>query len=159
MANTLVYETDNFILEAVEKPHVTRLDGGHLKITPKHRFADRLELPPRLAVEMAWLTMIAGDAMTTGLRKRGIDIGLINYQDNKNWGVFSPEGPHLHVHLYGRAKNAMIQKYGDACTFPHRETGFYDNFEPLNNDDIIAIQKMLHLLLEQEKYQKSNWHL
>lgn len=159
MANALVYESENFILEAHEKPHVTRLDGGHLKITPKQRFEDRLDLSPSLAVEMAWLTMISGDAMTTGLRKRGIDIGLINYQDNKNWDALSPEGPHLHVHLYGRAKSATIQKYGEACVFPRRETGFYDGFEPLNDDDIAAIQKELSLLLEQEKYQKSHWHL
>lgn len=155
----LIFETNNFVLTSVEKPHITRTDGGHLKITPKERFADRLELSPELAVEMAWFTMLAGEAMTTALRKRGIDIGLINYQDNKNWSVFKPEGPYLHIHLYGRAKDAKIQKYGDACEFPHRESGFYDGFEPLNDEDIKVIQDEINKLLKLEKYSKDNWHL
>lgn len=154
----LVYETDNFTLTAVEKPHVTRTDGGHLKVASKVRYADLLDLTPQLAVEMEWLVMLAGEAMTVGLRNRGIDIGIINYQDNKNWGVFNPDGPYLHVHLYGRAKNAKIHKYGDACTFPHRETGFYDNFEPLNDGDIKEIQKQIEILLKEDKYKKENWH-
>ncbi len=155
----LVFESDNFNLTSVEYPHVTRTDGGHLKITPKVHYADRLELSPELAVEMAWITMLAGEAMTTALKNRGIDIGLINYQDNKNWSVFKPEGPYLHIHLYGRAKDAKIHKYGDACQFPHRETGFYDKFEPLNDGDIKEIQKQIQKLLKQNKYQKENWHL
>lgn len=159
MKDKLVFESENFALTSVEKPHITRTDGGHLKITPIKHFADRLELSPKLAVEMAWLTMLSGEAMTYGLRKRGIDIGLINYQDNKNWSVFKPEGPYLHIHLYGRAKDAKVQKYGDACEFPHRETGFYDKFEPLNDGDIKAIQKEISRLVNTEKYKEENWHL
>jgi diadenosine tetraphosphate (Ap4A) HIT family hydrolase len=158
MADKLIFESDNFSLNAVEYPHITRTDGGHIKITPKIRYADRLDLTPELAVEMAWLTMLAGEAMTKGLRKQGIDIGLINYQDNKNWSVFKPEGPYLHIHLYGRAKDAKINEYGDACQFPHRETGFYDNFEPLNDDDIKAVQNEIKQLLKTDKYQTDRWH-
>ena len=55
-----------------------------------------------------YLTMLIGEAMIIGLNNRGIDIGRINYQDNGNWGVFKPEDPFLHVHLYGRAKSAKI---------------------------------------------------
>jgi diadenosine tetraphosphate (Ap4A) HIT family hydrolase len=159
MSDKLVFETDNLTLFSVEKPHITRTDGGHLKIAPKAHFADRLDLSPELAVEMAWLTMLSGEAMTIGLRKRGIDIGIINYQDNKNWSVFNPEGPYLHIHLYGRAKSAKIQKYGDACMFPHRETGFYDKFEPLNDLDIKSIQNEINILVSSEKYKKENWRM
>lgn len=35
MAN--IYETENFIVEAVGQPHVIREDGGHIKIYPKVR--------------------------------------------------------------------------------------------------------------------------
>ena len=101
--------------------------------------------------------MLIGEAMTTGLINRGIDIGRINYQDNGNWGVFKPEGPYMHYHLYGRAKSAEIHKYGEACYFPFRETGFYDEFEPLNAGDIAEIQKQITTLMSFGKYQFENW--
>lgn len=155
----LVYETENFVVEAVEKPLVSREDGGHITITPKVRVDNLTLLTPRLAIEQMYLTMLIGEAMTIGLNNRGIDIGRINYQDNGNWGVFTPEGPYLHVHLYGRAKSARIQKFGEACNFPFRDTGFYDDFNPLNDDDVLEIQKQITTLLEDDKYHLSNWNL
>ena len=71
------------------------------------------------AIELMRLLIIVGEAMTIVLTKNGIDIGRINYQDNGNWGVFKKEGPYKHFHLYGRAKSAVRQKYGQACHFPH----------------------------------------
>lgn len=154
-----IYETKNFIVEAPDKPHITRTDGGHIKITPKIKVLDRTELSPKLAIELVRLTIIMGRTMSTALKNRGIDIGRINYQDNGNWSVFKPEGPYLHIHLYGRAKNAKIQKYGDACYFPQRNTGFYDNFEPLNDNDIKEIQKQIIIVSQEEKYQDKEWGL
>jgi hypothetical protein len=97
--------------------------------------------------------------MAKGMNNRGVDIGRINYQDNGNWSVFKPEGPYLHIHLYGRAKSAKIQKYGDATNFPQRETGFYDENEPLNDSDIAEIKKQIEEISKQEKYQDSNWNV
>ncbi len=154
----LIYQTDNFIIEAPEQPLVTRTDGGHITITPNKRVGDRTQLEPALAIELMFLTILTGEAMTKGLMLRGIDMGRINYQDNGNWGVFKPEGPYLHYHLYGRAKNAIFHKYGEACQFPFRETGFYDSFESLNREDIEAIQKQIRLLLTHEKYQSAYWN-
>lgn len=154
---SLICQTTNFLVEAPEQPLVTRTDGGHITITPKKRLTDRTQLTPQLAIELMFLTMLIGEAMTEGLQLRGIDIGRINYQDNGNWGVFKPEGPHLHYHLYGRAKNAVFHRYGEACQFPFRETGFYDNFESLNTEDIEEIQKQIQFLLKQEKYQSRHW--
>lgn len=153
----LIYQTENFVVESVDKPLVTRNDGGHISISPKVRVVDRTQLSPHLAIEMIRLTMLIGEAMAIGMNNRGIDIGRINYQDNGNWGVFLPEGPHMHIHLYGRAKSATIQKYGAACSFPFRETGFYDSFEPLNDGDIREIQSQIEILLKKEKYQLSRW--
>jgi diadenosine tetraphosphate (Ap4A) HIT family hydrolase len=102
----LIFESENFIVEAADRPHVDRLDGGHIRILPKARVRDRTQLSPDLAKELMKLTMIAGEAMEMALGRRGIDIGRINYQDNGNWGVFKPEGPYLHLHLYGRARSA-----------------------------------------------------
>jgi diadenosine tetraphosphate (Ap4A) HIT family hydrolase len=154
---SLIYQTENFIVESVEPPLVSRTDGGHLAIVPKVKVKDRTELSPKLATEIMRLTMLVGEAMTIGLNRRGIDIGRINYQDNGNWAVFKPEGPAMHIHLYGRAKSAKVHKYGEACYFPFRETGFYDGFEPLTPDDIAGIQAELEKLLQQEKYKLSNW--
>jgi len=154
---SLIYETNNFLVEAPLQPLVTRTDGGHITITPRIRLSDRSQLSPKLAIELMYLTMLIGEAMTAGLIKRGIDIGRINYQDNGNWGVFKPEGPYLHYHLYGRAKSAAIQKYGEACYFPFRETGFYDLAEPLNKEDIEAIREEIMILLKEDRYQPSHW--
>ena len=157
--NIRIYETQNFLVETLEKPHVSRTDGGHIFISPKVRLLDRTQLSPELAIEMVRLTMIAGEAMATALNRKGIDIGRINYQDNGNWGVFKPEGPELHVHLYGRAKSAVVQKYGEALSFPQPSTSYYDSCEPLSDEDIGDIRKEIELIFEREEYQDHNWHL
>lgn len=155
---SLIYQTQNFVVDAEQKPLVTRKDGGHISISPKTKVNNRSLLTPQLATELMYLTMLVGEAMTIGLNNQGIDIGRINYQDNGNWGVFRPEGPYLHVHLYGRAKSAKINRYGEALKSPFRETGFYDGFEPLNMEDVTEIQGQIALLLKEEKYQPYNWN-
>ena len=87
--------------------------------------------------------------MNTVMNRHGVDIGRINYQDNGNWGVYKPEGSYLHIHLYGRAKSAKTQKYGQACVFPHIEENpeYYKHSKPLNIDDINAIEKEIERLL------------
>lgn len=154
-----IYQTENFIVEAPDAPHVTRTDGGHIKISPKIKVVDRTQLTPELAIELMRLTMIAGEAMAIALNKRGIDIGRINYQDNGNWSVLKPEGPYLHIHLYGRAKSAKINKWGDAILAPQRSTGFYDNFEPLDQEDVAAIKREIESIFSREKYSDKNWGL
>jgi diadenosine tetraphosphate (Ap4A) HIT family hydrolase len=159
MSDKLVYETENFVVEAVEKPHVTRLDGGHLKITPRVRVNDRTKLSPKLAVELMKLTMLVGEAFQIAMNNRGIDVGRINYQENGNWSVKKPEGPYLHIHLYGRAKSAKINKWGDAIFAGHRDTGFYDKFESLDEGDIKEIRKQILLISKQDRYNLKNWSL
>lgn len=154
-----IFQTQNFVVETLGKPHVSRSDGGHIRISPKRRLVDRTQLTPQLAIELMRLTMVVGEAMATALNRRGVDIGRINYQDNGNWGVFNPAGPHFHVHLYGRAKSAKVHKWGDACYFPQRETGYYDRFEPLNDDDILEIRKDIMEIFYREKYRDQDWHI
>ena len=93
----LIYETQNFIVEAPDKPHVDRNDGGHIKILPKVHVVDRQQLSPKLAVEVMRLTVIVGQAMTTAMNKRGVDIGKTNYQDNGNWTVLKRGGVFSHT--------------------------------------------------------------
>lgn len=102
-----IYETENFILESHEHPEVDRLEGGHLKISPKIVVEDRTKLTPKQAIELMRLTIAAGEAMIQAMKQIGVDIGRINYQDNGN------RIPELHIHLYGRAKDAKMQKYGN----------------------------------------------
>jgi diadenosine tetraphosphate (Ap4A) HIT family hydrolase len=148
-----IFETENFIIKAWDpKPHIDRNDGGHIAILPKVRVEDRTKLSPELAKELMKLTMIVGEAMATAMNNHGVDIGRINYQENGNWSVFKPEGPYLHVHIYGRAKSAKKQPYGHALNFPFPSTGFYDTNEPLNEDDIKEIKTEIERLLATEKY-------
>ena len=60
------------------------------------------------------------------------------------------------MQIYGRATTATIQKYGDAVQLPHRETGFYDNFKPLDEEDIKEIRTDIEKLMATEKY-KGAW--
>jgi len=156
---TLIYQTQNFIIEAPEKPHVDRDDGGHIKISPKERLVNRQDLSPKLAIELMRLTMVVGEAMTKVMNEKGVNIGRINYQDNGNWSVFKPEGPYLHIHLYGRAKSAKIHKYGQACYFPHinDQPEYYENFKPLNREDIKDIKKEIESLFKTSKYLDKEW--
>lgn len=156
---SIIYETENFIVEAVERPHVTRADGGHIKIYPKVRKVDRTKLSPKEAIEVMRLTMVVGEVMTKVMNKHGVDIGRINYQDNGNWSVFKPEGPYFHIHLYGRAKSAKIQKYGDGTHFPQPKTGFYDGNEPLSSEDIIEIKAEIDKIFQESRFSNEKWKL
>lgn len=148
----VIYETDHFIVDAPERLFVDRLEGGHVRISPKVKVSDRTKLSPELAKEYMKLSMIVGEAMKLGLQKRGIDIGIINYQDMGNWAVFTPEGPTMHMHIFGRATTATQQRYGEAVQLPQRSSGFYDRFQPLSGDDIAAVQAEIANLVQTEKY-------
>lgn len=158
---TLIYETKDFVVEAVDKPQIDRDDGGHIKIQPKVRTVDRQQLSPKQAIELMRLTIVAGEAMTKVMNEHGVDIGRINYQDNGNWSVFKPEGPYLHVHLYGRAKSAKVHKYGHAIQSPLRKDypEFYENFKPLTKKDVEDIKKEIKKLFTKKKFSDSEWRL
>jgi len=93
-------------------------------------------------------TIIAGEAMKLAMKEIGVNIGRINYQDNGNWT------PHLHIHLYCRAENATMQKYGDPIISGHK-----DEYNPLNIEDIQRIKKHLDNLFNLETFSDSTWGL
>ncbi len=157
----IIFETPDFIVQSAEFPLVDRKDGGHITIDPKFKVSTRQELTPRQAIGLMRLTMIAGEAMATIMNKHGVDIGRINYQDNGNWSVFKQEGPQLHYHLYGRAKSARIQKYGQTLYMPHKDEdpAFYKAYEKLTGQDIDAIGNEMKRLLGLEKYSDHKWSL
>ena len=108
--NIPIYETENFEIQAASRPFIDRTEGGHIYIYPKVPVRDRTRLTPALAIEYTKLTMIVGEALIPAMARRGITVGIVNYQDMGNWGVFKPEGPTLHMQIYGRATTATTQK-------------------------------------------------
>jgi len=154
-----VYETKNFEVVTHEKPFVSRTDGGHIKIVTKNGTEDRTKLKPKEAIELMRLTMLVGEAFQTAMNKRGIPVVKINYEELGNWAYKTSDKPHLHIHLFGRAKNARKQVFPEAVYLPARETGFYDGFEPLEEEDIKEIQWQIKGLENTEKYKKENWEV
>ena len=144
----LIFETENFVVESHENPEVDRLDGGHIKITPKVLLEDRTGLSPRLAIELMRLTMVCGLALQSAMQEIGVGIGRINYQDNGNWK------PELHVHLYGRAKGARYQKYGDPIL-----PGYKDEYQALTQEDVERMRVAIREVFSQEKFSDSSWGL
>jgi diadenosine tetraphosphate (Ap4A) HIT family hydrolase len=156
----LIFETKNFIVESFETPHVTRTDGGNIRIKIKDEsITDRTKLSPTQATEAMRLTMVVGEALEIAMNKRGIPIVKVNYYDMGNWAYKTGKKPFFHYHIYGRAKNAVKQPFPEAVYLPDRSTSFYDNFEPLNSGDVQAIREEILKLFAQEKYQDHNWRL
>lgn len=154
----IIYETENFVGAVPIKPHIPRVDGGHIWIRAKEKyFESRTDFEPKIAIEVMRMTMLLGEAMIAGMKYRGIEIERINYQENGNWAYQEGKKPTFHIHLYGRVKNAKTQTFGEALVFPYKETGFYDNFETLNEEDIKEIKKQISTLEKTEKYDISNW--
>jgi diadenosine tetraphosphate (Ap4A) HIT family hydrolase len=148
----LIYETSTFILETPQTPFVDRTEGGHVRIMSKLKVSDRTKLSPEQAIEYMKLSMLAGEALISAMKSQGIEIGIVNYQEMGNWSVFKPEGTTMHMHIFGRAKTAVKQKYGEAVLLPQKDTGFYDDFKTLNKEDIKKMQQDIQRLLETSKY-------
>lgn len=148
----LIYETENFEIKTADRPFIDREEGGHILIFPKIAVRDRTLLSPALAVEYMKLSMLAGEALASAMPRRGVDVGLVNYQDMGNWGIGTPEGPSLHMQIFGRATTATMQKYGEAVSLPRRDTGFYDSFQPLDEKDVAEIRLDIEKLLQTNKY-------
>lgn len=149
---SLIYETQNFLVESHDKPHVSREDGGHIKISPKDTVRDVTQLSLEKGKEFMKLIMVTGEAMETVMKKQGIELGRINYQMNANFHHS------LHMHLYGRALDAVQQKFGNVLQHgPTREEFNQQiaNCTPLTAEDISEIRKEIEKLLQTEKYKKS----
>lgn len=156
----IIYETKNFIACVPKVPHIPREDGGHIWIRSKEKyFCSRLYLDPKEAIEVMRLTMLISEAMINGMKNRNVNIERINYQENGNWAYLKGKNPVFHIHLYGRTKNSKTQTWGEALVFPNKDTGFYDDFEPLNIDDINEIKRQIVILEKNEKYNLKSWNL
>lgn len=158
---SLIYETEHFSVDAHDKPHHSRENGGHVKITPKEKFTHRWDMPPQLAAALMYFTMITGEAVTNVMRSKGLDVVRINFQDNGNWAYKpnSPKEPQVHVHLYVRTSHEKhpdndprFQAFPESLVFPPYESGYYNNFQPLTLEDCQDVRMEIERLLNTEKY-------
>ena len=154
----IIYETKTFKVIVNNKPHISREDGGHLRIKSKEKyFESRTDLSPEEAKEVMRLTMLIGEAMINGMKNRGVNIERINYQDNGNWPYLKGNKPSFHIHLYGRVRNCTRQPFGESLYFPNPNDEYYNDLIPLDDEDIEAIQKQIKELENNEKYKIDNW--
>lgn len=147
-----IYQTENFYLEVPEKPFVSREEGGHIVLRTKLTISDRTKLTLAQALEYTRFSMILGEALKTAMARRGVEIGIVNYQEMGNWSVFKPGGPVMHMHIFGRATSATKQKYGEAVKLPFRDTGYYEEFKPLDDEDVRELIEEVKLLSNSPKY-------
>ncbi len=153
-----LYETDNFKVEVVPKPHVSREEGGHLRIKSKEKeFSSRMDLNPDEAKEVMRLSMMTGEVLKRGMISRGIPIVRINYMEAGNWAVKKNKPFFFHIHVYGRASDAKVQVWPEAVQLPSRDTGFYDDFVPLNDEDMEELKKQFSIVENEERYKLENW--
>ncbi len=153
------YETENFSVDAFERPHVCRTDGGHAIIFPKIPVESRWDLEPKRAIELMKLSMVLGEAMMTALNRQGIPVERMNIQDNGNWAIGTERGPRFHLHFYGRARDSVHQKRGEALSFPDQATKFWEGLEPLNEDDVAAISNEIKAINKRRESTDKMWGL
>lgn len=104
-------------------------------------------------------------AYKKAMKKRNVDIVRINYFEAGNWAYkdeYKENGeikPFYHEHIYGRILNAKKQVFPEAPYLPNRNTGFYDDFKPLNDEDVSYIIEEMKTLELDEKYSKEKWRI
>ncbi len=112
----LLAQTDLASIAVPAAPHVAPDDGGHLIVVPRRHVASRREIDLPEAVEMWRLSTIAAAAL-----ERVLGVSWFNYQENGNWTVDDPRQRHLHLHVYGRARDSRLQPFGESLRFPRRD--------------------------------------
>lgn len=150
-----LYRSKKFVAVVVAPPmglHVDRKDGGQIGILPKRHVSDRKDFTQSEAKEFMLLSMLIGNAMYEALPKAGIDIALINYQNNSNFSVDKKIGPHLDLHLYGRARSSRYQKHGQALKFPKKGDPYYKKIKPLTKKDELLLKQEIRKIIKQPKY-------
>ena len=153
----LIHQVRCFSLHASDAPHVSREDGGHAVIYPDSPVVHRWEFDPEQATALMRFSMLAGQAMFRAMNERGVAVERINFQDNGNWAIDTPQGPRFHLHLYGRARGSIHQAHGEALYFPPKATRFWESLEPLNAEDRRGIAAWIKRLASEPKYDPERW--
>ncbi len=150
----MIYETEDFTVVAADHPHHSRENGGHIIILPKQHYSDHFDLPLDIATDFMHLSMLVGEAATIALRKRGLNVVRINYQEMGNW-AYKPEWnskPNVHLHMLIRTthekhpdNDPRFQAFPEALTLPPMGD-YYAKFKPLTEEDCEAIRAEIDTL-------------
>jgi diadenosine tetraphosphate (Ap4A) HIT family hydrolase len=114
-AADVLCETEEARVLLPRRPHISPKDGGHLVAIPRVHVRSRRDLSRDALLSVELLTMVAADAL-----EAVFGTSWFNFQENGNWSVDRPEAQHMHVHVYGRASDAVDQPAGEALRFPLR---------------------------------------
>lgn len=163
----VIWETQNFEVVAANHPFISREEGGHMMIRgkgDKYRYNSRLDFLPNEVLEQQRLCQMICEAYKIAMKKRNIEIVRINFFEAGNWAWKKDESGNIskayyHEHIFGRTIDAKKQKFPDAPYLPDRKTGFYEGFEPLNDDDIKSIIQEMKKLEESPKYDVNLWKI
>lgn len=63
------------------------------------------------------------------------------------------------MHIFGRSENAIKQVFPEAVQLPTIESGFYDDNEPLNDEDINELKRCIEKEEKKDKYNPELWSL
>lgn len=164
----VIWETENFMVVVPPHPLVSREEGGHIIIIGKdnkYKYDSRLDFKPKEILEVQRLCQMICNAYKKAMKKRNINIIRINYFEAGNWAFKKDYMKNnevktfYHEHIFGRVVDAKKQIFPEAPYLPNRNTGFYDSFEPFNDDDIKCIVDEMRIVELDEKYNIDNWIL
>ena len=159
----IIWETNNFTVVVPHRPFISREEGGHIIIMgrgDKYRFDSRTDLTPSEVLEVQRLCQMICCAYKSAMKEHGVDIIRLNYFEAGNWS-FKPGSNDLkayyHEHILGRTIDAKKQVFPEAPYLPSRDTGFYDDFKQITDEDIELIIEKMRELETDEKYSIDKW--
>lgn len=136
---TLIYETENFKLESVDKPFVDRYEGAHVQISQRSKTADT-KLTKALKDELEGFKKLVVTALKLGRKKRGVELSKIEFSDE------GKKTSKLPVQIYCRTRSSKMQKYSEPIITKHKP-----EYQPLGEEDVRAITKEIKKILKKEK--------
>jgi diadenosine tetraphosphate (Ap4A) HIT family hydrolase len=145
-----VYEDKYFVVESPEHPLNGREDGGHLIMGKKERVFDRSDMTAEEAIDFIRVSMMVGKAMY-----RVLGVERMNYEDLANWGLDDPDGPKMHLHLFGRARRQIHQIRGQHISlFPKGHPIYEGHLKPFTTEEIMRLRVEIDEISHEEKYVK-----
>jgi diadenosine tetraphosphate (Ap4A) HIT family hydrolase len=145
-----VYEDKYFYVVSPEYPLNCREDGGHMIMGKKEQVFDRSDLTVEEAIDFMRISMMVGRAMYDVLK-----IERMNYEDLANWGLDDPEGPRMHLHFFGRAREQIHQIRGQhIALFPKDHPIYGGHLKHFTKQETDKLRKRIEEISKEEKYVK-----